>query len=117
ALQQTPVALPSGFPSAQGLQFALILGAITLFVFLMEGRLSPGVYGFRGPSGTDWLSLLPLAGISALAGGIWIPAARLPTDALSFPGWPEVCALVMLPLASEVAFRGLIHGGLARTFP
>ena len=61
-------------------------------------------------------NVIPLAGISALAGGIWIPAAHLPSGALPFPGWPEVAALVMLPLAGEVAFRGLIHGGLARTF-
>jgi hypothetical protein len=117
ALQQGPVTLPSGFPTAPGLQFPLVLGSIALLIFFMEGRLSPGVFGFRGPSGMDWLSLIPLAGISALAGGIWIPAAHLPSDGLPFPGWPEVGALVMLPLASEVAFRGLIHGGLARTFP
>jgi membrane protease YdiL (CAAX protease family) len=117
AVQQSPMTLPAGVPTSPGLQFPILLGLIACVVLYIEGRRSPGVFGLRRPSGVDWLSLVPLAGISALAGGVWIPAVGI-TAASDFlvSGWPPLAAVLMLPLATEVVFRGLIHGGLVRTF-
>ena len=71
----------------------------------------PGVYGLRRLAGLDWCLVIPFAMFGALAGGVWMPAVPLP---VSGPG--ELIALVMLPLAAEVIFRGLVQGSLVTSF-
>src|SRR5207247_1347731 len=73
---------------------------------------APGLYGLRRPAGLDWCVLLPFAIFGALAGGVWIPVhATTPV-----PEWLEALGVLTLPLAAEVLFRGLVHGGLVSSF-
>jgi membrane protease YdiL (CAAX protease family) len=69
------------------------------------------------PASFAWLSALPAALIGAVAGGIWAPgsvAYRMGSDNLSqFTG----AAALLLPLAAELLFRGVILGHLAARLP
>ena len=96
--------LPSEFPM-------LLLGFAGASFFL-RGRRMPGVYGLRRLAGLDWCLVVPFATFGALAGGVWVPDVALPTTA-----WVEFLALLALPLASELLFRGLVQGSLVTCFP
>jgi len=93
--------------------FLLVLGGGLLVAL---GRRTPGLYGHRSPTSYGCWRVLPLALAGAACGGLWIPMNPFATD-------PPLTAslalfmLVALSLAVELAFRGLIHGTLAKVFP
>jgi membrane protease YdiL (CAAX protease family) len=66
----------------------------------------------RRPAGLDWWACLPVAVAAALAGGVWrapVPGGALEASALA--------ALLGLPVAIELLFRGLVQGSLVGSFP
>lgn len=97
-------------------QVCVLLAAFGGAFFLIRGFRTPGLYGLRRPARLDWCSLVPVAALGALAGGVWIPAVHLPVPAAPLPGVSELLSVLTLPLAGEVIFRGLVHGSLVMSF-
>ena len=92
-------------------QIALLLAALAGTTYLLCASRAPGQYGLRRPARLDWLGVLPFAVFGALAGGAWVPAVPA-----AVPNVATLLALVTLPLAAELLFRGLVHGTLAGSF-
>jgi hypothetical protein len=95
----------------------VVLAAAAGFLFMTNARRIPGLYGGRLPAGFAWLNALPAALAGAFAGGIWAPgslAYRIGPDHLAqFTG----ATALLLPLAAELLFRGVILGHLAAHLP
>ena len=108
------VGLRSGTAPSLASQFPLLLMGLGGTFFLLSGSRTPGVYGLRRLAGLDWCLVVPFAMFGALAGGVWVPAVALPASGW---GWAELLALLTLPVASEVTFRGLVQGSLLTSFP
>jgi membrane protease YdiL (CAAX protease family) len=107
-----------GYIAADTVLFSVaVLAATAGFLFGTNARRVPGLYAWRVPAGFVWLKALPAALAGALAGGIWAPgslAYRMGPDSLSqFTG----SAALLLPLAAELLFRGVILGHLAAHLP
>ncbi len=111
------IGVPGVPPSNPASDFAVVLAVFGGAFFLARGFRSRGLYGLRRPSGLDWWTLLPVALAGAFAGGVWIPAVPLPTAGWAWPVWHDLLALLMLPVAAEVIFRGVVHGSLVTAFP
>ena len=114
-----PLLIPGSSPapgSGPAVEFSILLAAFGSALFLTRGFRSPGLHGLRRPARLDWLSVVPVALLGALAGGVWIPAVHLPGVPSTLPAVPDLLALLTLPLAAEVIFRGLVQGSLARSF-
>jgi membrane protease YdiL (CAAX protease family) len=95
----------------------LVLAVTAGVLFYSKARLVPGLYGWRIPTDSSWLKMLPAALVGAAIGGAWAPgsiADRLGVDRLHPLG--GVIAL-LLPLAAELLFRGVILGRLASRLP
>jgi membrane protease YdiL (CAAX protease family) len=95
----------------------VVLAVTAGILFWSKARRVPGLNGWRVPAGFGWLSALPAALIGAAAGGVWASgslAYRMGTDNLApFTG----VAALLLPLAAELLFRGVILGDLAARLP
>jgi membrane protease YdiL (CAAX protease family) len=110
-----PAGLPSDAAAAPpGLapQMALLLTGLGGALLLLRALRTPGLYGFRRPAGLDWCALIPLALIGAVAGGVWVPEGGFSPE----PEWPELLAVLVLPLGAELLFRGLVQGSLITSF-
>lgn len=83
----------------------LLLLAAALLTFTAFQR--PWQYGFAFPAGKDWWGALPIVILFAWMGGIVLPLN--PQNSLE----ELVHGVVVLPLAAEILFRGVIHGILA----
>ena len=70
-----------------------------------RGRL--WLHGWRRPAGRDWLYLAPVVLACALPATAWVPR-NIPLDPISVVMAGGVIAVASL--ASEVWFRGLVHG-------
>jgi membrane protease YdiL (CAAX protease family) len=96
---------------------ALVLAATVGLLFYSKARMVPGLYGWRIPAGFAWASMLPAALIGAVLGGAWAPgsvAHRLGgANLYQFSG----AAALLLPLAAELLFRGVVLGHLAARLP
>ena len=101
---------------------AVLLSAVVLTItvgilFWSKARRVPGLYGWRAPTGFGWLFALPAALIGAVTGGAWAPgslAYRMGPDTVyEFTG----LAALLLPLGTELLFRGVILGHLAGRLP
>ena len=106
------IGLESGIAPSLASQFPMLLLGFGGAFFFLRGRRAPGIYGLRRFAGLDWCLVLPFAMFGALAGGVWTPAVPLSTF-----GWPEFLALLTLPVAAELIFRGLVQGSLLTSFP
>lgn len=96
---------------------ALVLAITAGYFFGSKARQTPGIYGWRIPMGLTWARVLPAALVGAALGGAWAPgslAYRWGSDDLR--QLTGVSAL-LLPLAAELLFRGVILGRLAARFP
>ena len=96
---------------------ALVLTMTVAVLFFSKARHVPGLYGWRIPTGLGWLSVFPAALIGAAIGGTWSPgslAHRMGAgNVFEFTG----LAGLLLPLAAELLFRGVILGHLAGRLP
>jgi hypothetical protein len=93
-------------------QVSLLLAALAGATYFLCASRAPGQYGLRRPARLDWLAVVPFALFGALAGGAWIPHVSIGPALHVAP----LLALVTLPLAAELLFRGLVHGGLGASF-
>ena len=86
----------------------IIFSAFSLVVF---SRASGRRFGLRMPAGKDWWFLLPIIILAAFANGAYIPQRVFPIVDLE-----ETLIIMMLtiPLGSELLFRSLVHGILAK---
>ncbi|MEE8526469.1 MAG: hypothetical protein V3T72_21245 [Thermoanaerobaculia bacterium] len=104
-----------GFPrSGDGAAAELLLVASILSAgsWLATRRLSRGwkwLFGWRAPAGFDWLALVPVVLVAAVAGGSWIPRS---VD--GSPASPSLMlsAIFVAAIATELCFRGLLHGAM-----
>jgi membrane protease YdiL (CAAX protease family) len=107
-----------GYISGNAELLAVLAIAVTaVALFISKARVVPGLYGWRIPADSSWLKMLPAALIGAAIGGAWAHGSivdRLGTERLSPLG--GVIAL-LLPLAAELLFRGVILGHLASRLP
>ena len=107
-----------GLISGETVLLSAVVLTITVGVlFCAKAWRVPGLNGWRVPAGFGWLSALPAALIGAAAGGVWAPgslAYRMGPDNLN--QLTGVAAL-LLPLAAELLFRGVILGNLAARLP
>lgn len=96
---------------------ALVLTMTVAVLFFSKARHVPGLYGWRIPTGFGWLSVFPAALIGTAIGGTWSPgslAHRMGAgNVFEFTG----LAGLLLPLAAELLFRGVILGHLAGRLP
>jgi membrane protease YdiL (CAAX protease family) len=96
---------------------AVVLNITVAILYCLKARRVPGLYGWRAPTGFAWLITFPAALMGAVIGGVWTPgslAYRMgPDNVLEFTG---LFALI-LPLGSELLFRGVILGHLAARLP
>ena len=85
----------------------IILSTLGLIIY-SRGRFWR--VGLMAPVGYGWWFILPLAVVAAMAGGVMIPWVELRTmDTASIIFY----AVVLIPLATELLFRGLGHGILS----
>jgi hypothetical protein len=100
------------------LWFGATLGLFCACFLGLVAQRTPGIFGLRRPTARSAWWLLPLAALGAVAGGVWAPSLQSPpVSGPPGPGWLVLLAFPLLPLGAEILFRGLVHGGLAWTFP
>ena len=99
-------------------RFAEVFGVLSLALLLLRARSAPRLFGFRLPSGIDWLILLPFALLASLVGGARFPDALTqgPNQLLGL-AWDQTALVLILAGAVELLFRGLVQGILSQGFP
>lgn len=118
-------ALLKGRPSLAGtgaghlLQQTDILFFSLLMIFSATGvmvftRRKIWLYGITSPSGWKWMWLMPVVVLAAAAGGAYYP--KTSGGNLGFP-LGAVYVFLVVPVAIEVMFRGLVHGLLTPGHP
>ncbi len=107
-----------GYIAGETVLLSVVVLTVTAgILFWSKARRIPGLNGWRVPASFGWLSVLPTALIGAAVGGIWAPgslAYRMGSDNLS---QVTGAAALLLPLAAELLFRGVILGDLAARLP
>ncbi len=95
-----------GFPPVLAQLCAVAISALLVTAALTYriSRKRFWLFGWRRPAGKDWYPLLLLA---ALGSGATLPAGLF-SEMASW--WSAGAALILLALALETGFRGLIHG-------
>jgi hypothetical protein len=86
----------------------LVIAATLGLMIYSRGRLWR--VGLIAPIGHGWWFMLPLSVVAAMAGGVMIPwdeLRKMDTALMIF------YAVLLIPLATELLFRGLAHGILA----
>jgi hypothetical protein len=98
--------------------YAGVLCALSAVICVAAIKQRRKFLGLSLPTGFDWLVMLPGALLGALFGGAWILAATMTTfRAVLDLQWVYIASAIGFPVAAEVLFRGLVHGGLAQQFP
>ncbi len=109
--------LSEATPQGSAMEMGTAALLVSLTAWALTRQVSRGwmwLYGWRRPAGLDWWFLVPLVIAGALAGGAWIPS-ELPSDRSAL-GW-TVGACLLMALATELGFRGLVHGLLILDHP
>jgi hypothetical protein len=107
-----------GFIAEKQVLLSVVVFTVTVGVlFWLKVRRVPGLYGWRAPTGFGWLTVFPAAIIGAAIGGVWAPGSlgyRMgPPNQYEF----TASAALLLPVAAELFFRGVILGNLAARLP
>jgi hypothetical protein len=89
---------------------ALIFFTAAGLVLISRSRL--GRFGIRVPTGKDWWILLPIIILSAMSKGVYFP--NLAHHLLN-SNETIIYVFIVIPLASELLFRGLVHGILVES--
>ena len=108
---------PPASAQASASELALAAAVIGLGAWLLTRKLSRGwtwLFGWRVPAGRDWLALVPLVLLGAVAGAAWMPRQlALEGQALA----ALAGSMIFVALALELCFRGLVHGLLVLDSP
>ena len=107
-----------GYMAGEAMPLSAVVFTITVgILYCLKARRVPGLYGWRAPTDFGWLIAFPAALMGAVIGGVWTPgslAYRMGSEnVFQFTG---LFALI-LPLGSELLFRGVILGDLAARLP
>lgn len=97
------------------LPFVLTITAGILYG--LKARRVSGTYGWRWPEGFGWMITFPAALIGALAGGVWTPETIGYRLASPDAGGLFAFSALLLPVAGELLFRGVVFGNLAARLP
>lgn len=91
--------------------FAFGFGVLSAALLAAANYWWPRAFGLQRLVRGDWLYLVPVALLAALAGGVWrvVPAEGVPVGS-------HISALVLLAAGAEFLFRGVAHGVLGRAF-
>jgi membrane protease YdiL (CAAX protease family) len=99
-------------------QLAAVVGLLSLVLLILKARSAPRLFGFRLPSGIDWLIMLPFALLSSLVGGARFPAALTGGQGhLLGLTWGQALLALVFAGSAELLFRGLVQGILSQGFP
>lgn len=99
-------------------QLAAAFGLLSLLLLMLKARSAPRLFGFRLPSGIDWLILVPFALLSSLVGGVRFPAALTGGQGhLLGLAWDQILLALAFAGSAELLFRGLVQGILSQGFP
>jgi membrane protease YdiL (CAAX protease family) len=96
---------------------ALVLTIAVGILYCSRARQVPGLYGWRIPVGVAWLNALPAALIGSAIGGAWSSGSLAYRMGTGHPYQFTGIAALLLPLAAELLFRGVILGHLAGRLP
>jgi hypothetical protein len=99
----------------QAATYAAVLTVLTAIVFLSAIRSGRKLFGLCMPAGLGWLALLPFALLGGMSGGAWIltvPDVKMGGYLENY--WVLLGVRVILPVAAEGLFRGVVHGRLAQ---
>ena len=96
------------------LPFFVTLIFFTAACLVLISRVRLWQFGVRTPTGKDWWIILPVIVLSAMGNGVYFPAS-----VFHFLNFNEtiVYVFIVIPLASELLFRGLAYGILAEGTP
>jgi hypothetical protein len=93
------------------LSFFIALIVFTALSLVIFSRARWWRFGIRMPTGKDWWFLLPIIILTAFANGVYVPRRFFAVfsfhDALTY-------TILIIPVASELLFRSLAHGMLAK---
>jgi Type II CAAX prenyl endopeptidase Rce1-like len=91
--------------------FVLGLLMVTGIALLVVSYCRPWQFGWIHPTGNSWWLILPVALLSGLTGGVWVPRGPILEQ-----GWTYALILwgAGMPLAAELLFRSLAHGLLSQ---
>jgi hypothetical protein len=91
--------------------YALLMLAASMTILVMPQFHRWWQFGLAIPAGKTWWWLLPVVVVCGIGGGLWLPLHWRPQWQ-----WLEqlVCYVLLLPLATEVLFRGVLHGLLGK---
>jgi hypothetical protein len=96
--------------SQTDLIFYLGLALLSFLGLVIYSRGRFWRFGLAGPIDRSWWFMLPVVVLAALAGGVVVPWEDLPA---MHAGLKTVYTVALVPLATELLFRGLAHGILA----
>jgi membrane protease YdiL (CAAX protease family) len=107
-----------GYVAPETLLLSVVILPVTAAaLFWWKAHRAPGLYGWRAPTGFRWLTALPAVFIAALTGGVWTPGS-LGYGIVSHSLSPFTASFaLLLPIAAELLFRGVILGSLALRLP
>ena len=91
--------------------YALVMLIASMAVLVLPYFHKWWQFGIARPLGKTWWWLLPAVVICGIGGGLW-----LPIHWQTHWQWLDylICYALVVPLATEVLFRGLLHGLLAK---
>ena len=93
------------------MSFFVALIAFTILALAILSHTKWSRFGIRIPTGKDWWFLLPIIILAAFAYGIYVPQHFF--TILDFKE-KLIFIILIVPLASELLFRSLVHGILAK---
>ena len=93
------------------LLFFVALLFFTILILVIVSREGWRQFGIRKPTGKDWWLLLPIVILAVFAKGVYVPQGLFP---ILGPDKILIYMMVIIPLASELLFRCLVHGILAK---
>jgi hypothetical protein len=107
----TGAELAAGLPHQPDFGFTLAVILLTALLFLLPRFRKAWFFGVSLPLGKDWWLLLPIVMICGYLGGLWMPKQLLIRLGLFER---LIYFVLMVPIALELLFRGIVHGILSR---
>lgn len=104
----------SDWVSGPHISFFLAMIVFSAIALVLISRARLWQFGLRAPTDKDWWFLLPLVVLSAMGNGVYFPESAYHSLSL---GEGILYVFILIPVASELLFRGLAYGILAEGTP